>query len=83
MVDDTEFRILTWNTRLFPKDNIDSLNDDSLTGIINLGLNTTVDADGVALAAIKGLSEVVKEKDARIEALEERLEALERALRAD
>jgi hypothetical protein len=30
----------------------------------------TVDADGVALAAIKGLNEVVKEKDARIEKLE-------------
>src|SRR5262249_21855034 len=30
----------------------------------------TVDADGVALAAIQGLNEVVKEKEARIEALE-------------
>jgi trimeric autotransporter adhesin len=30
----------------------------------------TVDADGVALAAIQGLNEVVKEKDARIRALE-------------
>ena len=30
----------------------------------------SVDADGVALAAIKGLNEVVKEKESRIEALE-------------
>lgn len=40
---------------------------ESETGI------TTVDADGVALAAIKGLYEVVKEKDARISALEREL----------
>jgi hypothetical protein len=30
----------------------------------------TIDADGVALAAIQGLNEIVKEKDARIAALE-------------
>src|SRR5437588_461132 len=30
----------------------------------------TVDADGVALAAIQGLNQVVKEKEARIQALE-------------
>jgi len=30
---------------------------------------TTVDADGVALAAIQGLNEIVKEKDAEIQAL--------------
>jgi len=45
---------------------------------------STVDADGVALAAIKGLNEkfeeVVKEKDARIAALEKRLAELERQL---
>ena len=39
-----------------------------------------VDADGVALAAIQGLNEVVKEKDARISALEQRLEKLEQLL---
>jgi hypothetical protein len=44
----------------------------------------TVDADGVALAAIQGLNqkleEQVKAKDARIAALEQRLERLERLL---
>ncbi len=45
---------------------------------------TTIDADGVALAAIQGLHEIVKEKDAEIDAvraknteLEARLERLE------
>lgn len=38
----------------------------------------TVDADGVALAAIQGLNEVVKEKEARIETLERRLAELEK-----
>ena len=40
----------------------------------------TVDADGVALAAIQGLHEVVKEKDAEIQALKHRLERLEQLL---
>ena len=38
---------------------------------------STVDADGVALAAVKGLYEIVREKDARITALEARVQALE------
>jgi len=42
----------------------------------------TVDADGVALAAIQGLNEVVKEKDAKIAALQQRLESLEKAVSA-
>jgi hypothetical protein len=37
----------------------------------------TVDADGLALAAIQGLYHLVQEKDARITALEARLAALE------
>ena len=37
----------------------------------------TLDADGVALAAIQALYQVVKEKDAKIEALESRLVELE------
>jgi hypothetical protein len=41
---------------------------------------STVDADGIALAAIKGLSQVVEEKDARITELERRLEILEQSL---
>ena len=41
---------------------------------------TTVDADGVALAAIQGLSELVKEKDAKIADMEKRLEKLENLL---
>ena len=41
---------------------------------------STSDADGVALAAIKGLHEIVREKDAEIQALKRRLEALERLL---
>ena len=38
---------------------------------------STTDADGVAFAAIQGLHEVVKEKEARIEVLEKRLSGLE------
>jgi len=38
----------------------------------------TVDADGVALAAIQGLNQLIKEKDVRIEALEKRLGQLEK-----
>ncbi len=40
----------------------------------------TIDADGVALAAIQGLYSVVKEKDAKIAALEARLSAIEARL---
>jgi hypothetical protein len=40
----------------------------------------TVDADGVALAAIQGLNQLVQEKEAKIHDLERRLEALERKL---
>ncbi|HKS36237.1 MAG TPA: tail fiber domain-containing protein, partial [Verrucomicrobiae bacterium] len=43
---------------------------------------TTVDADGVALAAIQGLNDVVKEKDARISALEKQNVSLENRLAA-
>jgi hypothetical protein len=38
---------------------------------------TTVDADGVALAAIQGLYQVVQDKDARLTAQEQRISALE------
>jgi hypothetical protein len=38
---------------------------------------TTIDADGVAFAAIQGLYTTVQEKDARIEQLEERIARLE------
>ena len=40
----------------------------------------TVDADGVALAAIQGLNQNLEEKEARIAALEKRLEKLEKLL---
>ncbi len=40
----------------------------------------TIDADGVALAAIQGLNEVVKEKDAEIQALKQRLDRLEKLI---
>jgi hypothetical protein len=40
----------------------------------------TADADGVALAAIQGLYQVVKEKDAKIQELEARLSVLEQVL---
>jgi len=43
----------------------------------------TVDAEGVALAAIQGLYQMVQEKDAKIEALEARLAALEGAFQAE
>jgi hypothetical protein len=39
---------------------------------------TTVDADGVALAAIQGLYRLIQEKEARIDGLEERLREIER-----
>jgi hypothetical protein len=41
---------------------------------------TTVDADGVALAAIQGLNQKIEEKNAKIAALEERLAKLERLI---
>lgn len=37
----------------------------------------TIDADGVALAAIQGLHEIVQEKNTRISSLEARIEVLE------
>ncbi|MCH8063415.1 MAG: tail fiber domain-containing protein [Chloroflexi bacterium] len=40
---------------------------------------TTVDIEGVALAAIQGLYQLLQEKDAQIVALEDRLSALEEA----
>jgi len=40
----------------------------------------TVDADGVALSAIQGLHALVREKDAEIQALKQRLEVLERRI---
>ena len=40
----------------------------------------TVDADGVALAAIQGLNQKVEEKNARIQQLEQRLEKLEQLM---
>jgi hypothetical protein len=42
----------------------------------------TIDAEGVALAAIQGLHEIVKEKDAEIAALEARLAVLEETIAA-
>ena len=51
---------------------------------------TTIDADGVALAAIQGLNQKAEEqaaqlraKEAKIQALEERLTALEKLLHAN
>jgi hypothetical protein len=41
----------------------------------------TVDEDGVALAAIQGLNEKLKEKDAKIEAMEKRLADLEELIK--
>jgi hypothetical protein len=41
---------------------------------------STVDADGVALAAIQGLHKIVREKDAKIEAQQHRIEALEQRM---
>jgi hypothetical protein len=41
---------------------------------------TSVDADGVALAAIKGLNQVVKEKDAELQALRKQVEELKRVV---
>jgi hypothetical protein len=38
---------------------------------------STIDADGVSLAAIQGLYQIVQEKDTRIAALEARLQRLE------
>lgn len=44
-------------------------------GETNKGINT-IDADGVALAAIQGLSQMIVERDARIERLEHELDLL-------
>jgi hypothetical protein len=43
---------------------------------------STVDADGVALAAIQGLHELVQEKDARIAALEVEMAEMRRAVKS-
>ena len=43
---------------------------------------TTLDADGVSLAAIQGLYEMVKEKDAEIQVLQARLARLEAVVTA-
>lgn len=42
---------------------------------------TTIDADGVAMAAIKGLAQIVDEKNQKIEELESRLKAIEMAVK--
>jgi trimeric autotransporter adhesin len=42
----------------------------------------TVDADGVALAAIQGLNEIVREKQVEIESLKSRLDKLEKLMEA-
>ena len=42
---------------------------------------STIDADGVALASIQALNEILEEKDVKIRKLEERLERLEASLR--
>jgi hypothetical protein len=41
---------------------------------------TTIDADGVALAAIQGLHRLIKERNAEIAALKSRLDAIEAAM---
>ena len=41
---------------------------------------STVDEEGVALAAIQGLNEIVKEKDVRIQALEKEMIELKAAV---
>ena len=43
---------------------------------------STVDEGGVALAAIQGLNEKLKEKDAKIEAMEKRLADLEELIKS-
>ena len=50
-------------------------------GETNLGI-TTVDADGVALAAIQGLYTIVQEKDAALQEQEARIVALEQCVAA-
>ncbi|MBL1216626.1 MAG: hypothetical protein D8M59_03945 [Planctomycetes bacterium] len=50
-------------------------------GADELRINS-IDADGVALAAIQGLNEIVKEKDAEIEDLKQRLARLEAVVAA-
>jgi len=41
---------------------------------------STIDADGVALAAIQGLYQLMQEKDAQIAALEARIAVLEHTI---
>jgi len=53
----------------------------------NVGMDdkhiATVDEEGVALAAIQGLNDKLKEKDAQIESLEKRLADLEKMVKAE
>ena len=73
----SNMEISSWNYKSADKSvrHIGPMAQDFLFGV-RTGLDdkhiTTIDADGVALAAIKGLHEVVKEKEAKIEALESR-----------
>jgi hypothetical protein len=50
-------------------------------GETDIGI-TTVDADGVALAAIQGLNQKLEQKQAEITELKQRLEKLERLINA-
>jgi len=50
-------------------------------GETNTGI-TTVDADGVALAAIQGLNQKLEEKELRVKALEEKVAELQKVLEA-
>jgi hypothetical protein len=56
----------------------------ALHGALGTGYKhiSRVDADGVALAAIQGLRQVVQEKDARIAALERAVAEMTRRLEA-
>jgi hypothetical protein len=72
--------ITEWNFRGYSQRHIGPMAQD-FHALFPLGGSGTMidsgDLQGVALAAIQGLHEVVREKDAKISSLEARIEALE------
>jgi trimeric autotransporter adhesin len=75
--------VLRWNYKGTEERHIGPIAED-FHKIFNVGSDpqyiSTVDASGVALAAIQGLAAVVKEKDAKISKLERELDAIKKKL---
>ena len=77
--------VQTWNYKTQPKSirHIGPMAQDFSAafhcGETNTGI-TTIDADGVALAAIQGLNQKLEEKELRVKALEEKVAELQKVV---